>query len=1293
MSFGFGVGDFIAVLDKAKLYRERFADAPDHFDSLSREIASLTSILEYIGRLEDQLTEDEKEALAAPIKESTKLLGELGKVYNDNTSLETHEGSSKLAKMKHRAVWRRLRMKSEDVQKLRLRITMNVHFLSAIREFRDSEAIHATKQVVTSMRDEQISRQEREILDWLTTTDYAPQQQDHLSRRYTGTNQWLLDSDEYKSWVSGKSQTLLCPGMPGAGKTIMASVVIDDLFHRYQDDSDVGIAYVYCNFKDQERQNHYDMLSSITKQLAQRFPIPNSLKALYDTSQRKGTARSLRDTIDMLQTVVSFYQRVFIAIDALDECESKSRQALLSEVFRLQKRYPTNVLATTREIPEIIESTHFENSTTLQILASEIDVSRYIASRIPDMQSFVQNRPEIQEEIQKGVLCKINGMFLLAKLLVDSLSCKTTPKAVRKALATVSAEDDTYAYFYEEALERIHVQPPTHVQLANQVLSWIVFAKRPLHVRELQHALAVEEDEPEIEEDNIPSADIAVSVCAGLVTVDEQGSIIRLVHQTTQEFFNNRKYKLFPGFDAEIAITCVRYLSLGHVGRTISKSIRMISEWRRPYIRKTRKDLRKPGAPFCDYAILYWGQHAGHCDIIPDNVIQLLKNREMLQRLATISRELLCENVPFAGAYLAAWFGLLQVFKDQSLPAYDVGFVDNEGQSILSWAAHQGHYDLVEHILEDDLLQLESCHHQRNIETFHLALFNAKKRGHIDVARRLIGFASVQNLDFESTSGPSLLNLCIEQGDVNTIRLLLELPEHGPSKTRMLVSPKGVNIEKESRRHGKPLAFAASRGLDEVVRLLLDHGANVETLDRYEECHESTVNMLRQYSNKCWFIATSPALQPEKYYEFVAESPMLKQYSNKCWSTATSPVLQPEKHHGFVAESSVADDENSESRNDRGMTMLSSAAETGELAPLMMLLDNKANIEARDNVGRTPLWHAFSKRREIAFEILLKNGANTEAMNQHRDTPLLFAARQGLTSILEILLNHKAIIEAKDWIGRTSLSLVAEISDSSALSTLLQHGAVVDAVDDNHRTPLWHAAAKGPMSSVIILKENGANINCRDINDTTPILNAAEAGSWLRLEGLMELGGDLAACDKLGRTALLIAAGADRDSMLSTNDFQEKRKPGYGKRRRCVGDALETDVISRIYSERRHLTNTRDAQGRSSLWWAITTSRTLLLKKLSDIVDEVEVLDKQDMPPLMSVSDGFRCRRMVQLLLEHVSQFGPDGKRLSSHQGITERAISYVRYFLEFNSIDPKTTSIEELKDLWLNVEPGKPIS
>jgi hypothetical protein len=70
-----------------------------------------------------------------------------------------------------------------------------------------------------------------------------------------------------------------------------------------------------------------------------------------------------------------------------------------------------------------------------------------------------------------------------------------------------------------------------------QVLSWIACAKRPITSSELRHALAVELDTSELDEENLPETGDIVSVCAGLVTVDEESDIIRLIHHTTQEYF------------------------------------------------------------------------------------------------------------------------------------------------------------------------------------------------------------------------------------------------------------------------------------------------------------------------------------------------------------------------------------------------------------------------------------------------------------------------------------------------------------------------------------------------------------------------------------------------------------------------------------------------------------------------------------------------------------------------------------------------------------------------------------
>src|SRR5436305_864300 len=77
---------------------------------------------------------------------------------------------------------------------------------------------------------ERHENQERRIIcDWLSPIDYGTQQSDFISRRQEGTGQWLLNSDEFQQWTSQKKQTLFCPGIPGAGKTMISSIIVDHL--------------------------------------------------------------------------------------------------------------------------------------------------------------------------------------------------------------------------------------------------------------------------------------------------------------------------------------------------------------------------------------------------------------------------------------------------------------------------------------------------------------------------------------------------------------------------------------------------------------------------------------------------------------------------------------------------------------------------------------------------------------------------------------------------------------------------------------------------------------------------------------------------------------------------------------------------------------------------------------------------------------------------------------------------------------------------------------------------------
>src|ERR1051326_2063884 len=125
--------------------------------------------------------------------------------------------------------------------------------------------------------------------------------------------------------------------------------------------------------------------------------------------------------------------------------------------------------------------------------------------------------------------------FLLVKLHMDSLSSKQTPNAVRKALQTLPT---SVFETYDDVLKRIEDQNEDDRELAKKVLMWLSLSSRPLNMKELQHAVIIDESFAELDEDDVPNEKIIVSVCAGLVSLAANGGVVQLVHFTAQEYFS-----------------------------------------------------------------------------------------------------------------------------------------------------------------------------------------------------------------------------------------------------------------------------------------------------------------------------------------------------------------------------------------------------------------------------------------------------------------------------------------------------------------------------------------------------------------------------------------------------------------------------------------------------------------------------------------------------------------------------------------------------------------------------------
>jgi hypothetical protein len=283
---------------------------------------------------------------------------------------------------------------------------------------------------------------------------------------------------------------------------------------------------------------------------------------------------------------------------------------------------------------------------------------------------------------------------------------KTTAKAIKLALKNFRKDleapnnenrSKSLDHAYTEAMERIEGQVAGFQGLAKQVLSWITCAKRPLTTLELRHALAVENGELELDKENFLEVEDMVSVCAGLVTIDKESDIIRLVHYTTQEYFERTWEFWFPNAQRDIAMTCITYLSFDTFG---------------PGFCPTDDDLeaRLQSNPLYDYAAQNWGHHARTAPAeVEPLILDLLENEtkvsgcsQALMASKRYSSELgYRREVPrqMTGVHLAAYFGLKETIMALLKNGCNPNSKDTYGRTPLLWAAMNGHESVVHMLL------------------------------------------------------------------------------------------------------------------------------------------------------------------------------------------------------------------------------------------------------------------------------------------------------------------------------------------------------------------------------------------------------------------------------------------------------------------------------------------------------------------------------------------------------------------------------------------------------------------
>ncbi|EXL68463.1 hypothetical protein FOPG_15472 [Fusarium oxysporum f. sp. conglutinans race 2 54008] len=515
-----------------------------------------------------------------------------------------------------------------------------------------------TKHAVMSMAsDHRFAKIER----WLSPPDCSTNANLARERRHPGTGTWLLNSPAFQEWKLGSRHHLWLYGLAGCGKTILSTTILD---HLLQINTHTTLAFFF-DFNDPRKQKLEDLLRSLAIQLYhsgnEATRRLDSLFASHDDGRRQPDTNALSACVD---TMIQTSGKVFIIIDALDECTA--REDLLQWLKHLASGKAQLIVTGRpeadfqREIPRLFDE---RNCVLLDKKAVNADIHSYVNATLEQKPDFVDKK------LSQGILNEIP-----IKLALRSL-----PRDLNET--------------YYRMLQNI---PSEYKSSAIRLLQFLVYAKRPLTLAEAIEVIATEIDqEPrgfDVDGRLCQKADV-LRYCPSLVIIAEVTKYAETVEELHLAHFPVKEYLLEQAqFDLEsasivITRTCLTYL--GDINNNCST---------------IRSDF-----PMARYAAEYWTEYAVSAETSEEIVlitVNFLKDETTFQLWCHIYQtDLWWENEPgpprASRLYYACLGGLSWAARDLISEGADVNAEGGVYGNALQATSSRGNLEIVQLLLDE----------------------------------------------------------------------------------------------------------------------------------------------------------------------------------------------------------------------------------------------------------------------------------------------------------------------------------------------------------------------------------------------------------------------------------------------------------------------------------------------------------------------------------------------------------------------------------------------------------------
>jgi len=274
---------------------------------------------------------------------------------------------------------------------------------------------------ILAMHDNFTKEERRKIFRWISEIEYTGHHHDFSKDLLPDSGRWLFESRPFIEWgQTSISSILWLHGIPGSGKTRLVSTVIN--FMSQQSHSATSSAFFYCarSTAEPERGKPVEVLSAILRQLAGsksdlpiRSPVAEEYKARKEEADEDGSKIKKLSLEDCTRLILELTQDspATIVIDALDECEERTRHELLEAL--------NSIIRNSGEIVKVLVSSRDDIDIKLRLEGSK-NISISANHNSGDIKRFVQS--EVRRLSTKGLLLDGRISKPLREKIIETLT-------------------------------------------------------------------------------------------------------------------------------------------------------------------------------------------------------------------------------------------------------------------------------------------------------------------------------------------------------------------------------------------------------------------------------------------------------------------------------------------------------------------------------------------------------------------------------------------------------------------------------------------------------------------------------------------------------------------------------------------------------------------------------------------------------------------------------------------------------------------------------------------------------